>query len=179
MCLGKEVHFVEKQTKNRITRDMIEKNLYAGNKADIQAYLIWGGSLSVVFIPHTIGLVAVFASFFENLFLKIACCSLIGIIMSSPVWLFLVFLIISLRERALLQNGEFEIVVRTVSDKTEGVIRRHPVEYLHFEGFKEVAVDHATFQMASHGDEFYIVHYKPKRSIEMLYPAKMYELFTK
>ena len=54
-------------------------------------------------------------------------------------------------------------------------VSKHIVEFLHFEGFKKIVVDHTIFQLTSRGDEFYIIRYQNKKAIKLLYPVKMYE----
>ena len=48
---------MEKQTKNEITREFIEKELRFYNTADIRSTLVLCGGLSLFFVPLTIGVV--------------------------------------------------------------------------------------------------------------------------
>ena len=75
----------------------------------------------------------------------------------------------------MLARGDFDIVTRDVSYKSEEMVQRRLENYLHFCEFNKISVGHTTFQLASAGDTFYIVHYKAKKDIKLLYSAKMYE----
>lgn len=167
---------MEKQTKNIITREWVEKELRFYNTADIRSTLVLCGALSLLFVLLTVGLVWGFFALFKNIWLKILLSVLMGGLTSAPVWINLLSLIVSLKERKLLNCGEFDIVTRDVSYKSEKMVYRHIQEYLHFSDFKEFSVGHTTFQLASAGDTFYIVHYNAKKDIKLLYSAKMYEL---
>ncbi len=166
---------MEKQTKNIITREWVEKELRFYNTADIRSTLVLCGVLSLLFLPLTIGIVYAICALIENILLKIVLSVIIGAITSAPIWINLLRLRGSLTERKLLENGDFDIVIRNVQYKSEKIVHRHIEEYLHFDDFEEFSVEHTTFQLASQGDAFYIIHYKTKRLIKLLYSAKMYE----
>ena len=180
MCLSRKVErgewsAVEKQTKNIITREWVEKELRFYNTADIKAMLVLCGALSLVLIPFTVGFVYAICVFVPNVALKIILSVLIGALSTAPVWINLLGLRGALSERKLLRRGEFDIAVRTVTRKSEKPVYRHVEEFLHFDDFEEISFGHTKFQLASHGDEFYIVHYKTRKTIKLLYSAKMYE----
>lgn len=166
---------MEKQTKNVITRDFVAKELKFFNTADIRSILVLCGGLSLVFLPLTFGLVYGILCLFEALLLKIILSFVVGVIISAPVWINLLTLPKILAERALLLKGDFEITVKTVLYKNEKIVRRHTEGFLHFEGFKECSVGNTTFQLTSEDDEFYIVHYRSRDSIKLLYFTKIYE----
>ena len=107
--------------------------------------------------------------------MKTALSIFIGGITSSPIWLFFLLTREALCERKMLARGDFDIVTRDVSYKSEEMVHRHLEKYLHFCEFNKISVGHTTFQLASAGDTFYIVHYKAKKDIKLLYSAKMYE----
>ena len=69
---------MEKQTKNVITRDFIEKELRFYNTADIRSTLVLCGGLSLFFVPLTIGAVYGFFALLENVCLKILLSVLVG-----------------------------------------------------------------------------------------------------
>lgn len=167
---------MEKQTKNIITRELIEKELRFYNTADIKSALVMLGPVSLFFLPITVGFMyGILSSIkIENILFKVVLALLVGSITSSPIWLYLVSLRTALAERRLLLRGEFDVVVREVLYKSEKIVHRHTEEFLHFNDFKEISVDHTTFQLASQGDIFYIVHYKSKNYIKLLYSDKMY-----
>lgn len=166
---------MEKMTKNVITREFIEKELRFYNTADIRSTLVLCGGLSLFFVPLTIGAVYGLFALLENVYLKILLSVLVGGLTSAPIWINLLPLKTSLREQKLLQNGDFDIVVCEVQYKDEKLVYRHTEKILHFNGFKEVSVGNVNYDLVSQGDEFYIVHYKGKTNVELLYATKMYE----
>lgn len=166
---------MEKQTKNIITREWIEKELRFYNTADIRSTLVVCGALSLIFVPLTFGAVYGIFLLSVNILLKLLFSLLTGAITSAPIWMNLLTLRGAFAERKMLQHGDFDIVTREVLYKSEKPYRRHIEEFLHFAGFKGIMVGHTTFQLASKGDEFYIVHYKTKNAISLLYSVKLYE----
>lgn len=165
--------------KHIITREWIEKELRFYNTADIRSTLVLCGALSLLFVPLTIGAVCGFFAMLENVWLKIVLSVIIGGLTSAPIWLNLLTLRTSLKERKLLQNGDFDIVVREVQYKDEKTVRRHTEKFLYFVGFKEISVGNVNYDLVSQGDEFYIVHYKGHTAIKLLYSLKMYEYSEK
>ena len=166
---------MQKQTKNIITREWVEKELRFYNTADIRSCLVVCSSVALVFIPLTVLCVYGTSLFFKNIFVKILSCILIGVLISCPVWLNLLSLRGFLAEKKRLANGDFEIVTREVLYKSEKLVHRHIEEFLHFKDFKEISVGHTDFQLASAGDLFYLIHYKGEKSISLFYSCKMYE----
>ncbi len=166
---------MNKQTKNVISREWVERELRFYNTADIRYTLV----LSIAFTPFFV-LFAVLSAYsvcssIENILLKIVLSIIACGITSSPIWFILFVLRNAFAERKMLQRGEFDIVTREVLYKSEKAVNRHIVELLHFQDFKEISVSHTIFQLSSVGDTFYIIHYKTKNVIKLLYSAKMYE----
>ena len=157
---------MEKQTENVITREFIEKELSFYNTADIRSNIVFLASVSILFIPLTFILVWCILFVFQKLILKIIFCVLIGLVISVPVWVALLYLRNSLSERKWLQSGTFEVTVRELSYKTERVVQRHIEEFFSFSDFKDIAVSNTTYQLSSLGDEFYIIHYPKKDRIK-------------
>ena len=170
---------MEKQTKNEITREFIEKELRFYNTADIRSILVLCGVLSLFFVPLTIGVVYGFFALLENVYLKILLSVLVGGLTSAPVWINLLSLKTSLTERKLLQNGDFDIAVCEVQYKDEKSVYRHTEKFLHFVGFKEVSVGNVDYDLTSQGDKFYLIHYKGLTDIKFIYSLKMYVLKEK
>ena len=166
---------MEKQTKNILTRESIEKELRSYNTADIRSTLALCAALSLLFIPLTVGAVYGIFALLKNTLLKILLSVLIGGLTSAPIWINLLALIRNLRERKLLQNGDYNILVCGVQYKDEKPVHRHTEKFLHFNGFEEVLVENVNYDIVSQGDEFYIVHYKGHTTIKLLYSLKMYE----
>ena len=164
-----------KETKNIITREFIEKGLRFYNTADIKSSLVLCGVGSLFFLPITVGVICGMFSLFENILMKITFSVIVGGIVSAPIWINLLGLMHALSERKLLVGGYFDIVSRDVLYKSEKRVHRHLESYLHFSDFKETSVGHTIFQLTSAGDTFYIVHYKAKKYIKLLYSAKMYD----
>ncbi len=166
---------MEKQTKNVITREYIEKELRFYNTADIRSTLVLCGALSLLFMPLTVGVVCGFFALLKNIWLKILLSVLVGGLTSAPIWINLLSLKTSLTERKLLQNGDFDITVCEVQYKDEKPVQRHTEKFLHFVGFKEVSVGNVNYDFVSPGDEFYLVHYKGHTTIKLLYSLIMYD----
>ena len=166
---------MKRQTKNIITREWVEKELRFYNTADIRSSLVLCGALSPLFLALTFMLVYGAFAVFDAIWLKIVVAVLTGVIISSPVWIHLIYLYHRLAERKKLLRGEFDITIRPVSQKREKIIYRHLEEFLYFEDFEEISVQHTTFQLASPGDDFYIVHYKGGKLIKLFYPLKTHE----
>ena len=167
---------MEKQTKNVITREFIEKELGFYNTAHIRSTLVLCAGLSLLFVPITVLAVCGVCWAFTAVLLEIIISVLLGAALSAPVWINLLCLIPKLKERKLLQNGEFDITVCEMSYKEKKTVRRHTENVLHFVGFEGASVASTTFDLASQGDEFYVVHYKGLTGIELLYPLNLYEL---
>ena len=170
---------MEKQTKNEITREFIEKELRFYNTADIRSTLVLCGGLSLLFVPFTVGIVCGIFALLQTAWIEILLSILIGALTSAPIWINLLSLRMSLKERKLLQNGDFDIVVCKVQYKDEKLVHRHTEKFLHFNGFKEVSVGNVNYDLVSQGDEFYIVHYKGRTEIKFIYSLKMYVLKEK
>ncbi len=166
---------MKKQTKNQINRAFVEKELRFYNTADIRATLVTGGAMCFLFIPF-----AAFCAYFiwitvDASFLRFLLSAVGAILFSCPAWLHVIALVKSLLERKQLNNGEFDVAVRKVTYKDEKIVHRHVEQYLTFEGFAELSVGHTTYELATYGDVFYLVHYRGKKEIKLLYPEKMYE----
>ena len=167
---------MEKQTKNVITREFIEKELRFYNTAYIRSTLVLCAGLSLLFVPLTVLAVCGVCVAFTAVLLEIIISVLLGSVLSAPVWINLLCLIPKLKERKLLQNGDFVIAVCEMSYKEKKTVRRHTENVLHFVGFDGASVASTTFDLASQGDEFYVVHYKGLTGIELLYSLNLYEL---
>ena len=166
---------MEKQTKNIITRDWVEKELRFYNTADIKHSIFLFIIYTLVFLPITIAMLHGGGSSIKNTFLRIVLAIFLGGVMSSPIWISCFWILNALLERKMLMRGEFDIVTRELLCKSEKRVCRQLKEFLHFQDFRKKHVGHTTFQLASNGDIFYIVHYKTKKSIKLMYPAKMHE----
>ena len=167
---------MEKQTKNIITREWVEKELRFYNTADIRSRLVLCSVFTVILLPITIALIWGVVESFDHVLVEIFLSIFMGCITSSPILHFSLLIREALCEKKMLDRGEFDIVTRDVSYKSEEMVHRHIEEFLYFCEFDKISVGHTTFQLASVGDEFYIVHYKGKKDIKLFYSAKMYEL---
>ena len=161
--------------KNTITREWIEKELRFYNGADIKSSLVLCGVITLLLLPITIGLTYGIFILVKNLLIKIVSALIFLAIMCLPIGINAAMLCTALAERKLLLRGEFDVVIRDVLYKSEKLVNRHTEQMLHFQGFDEISVGSTTFQLAAEGDLFYIVHYKTKKKIRLLYSAKIYE----
>jgi hypothetical protein len=172
---------MEKQTKNIITREWIEKELWFYNTADLKVGI---GIFAIVFlvcIPFAAFFIGLIITVSYNLFFRILVSVLIGVLFIIPVAATAGGIFITVSERKKLKAGEFDIVVREMSYKIERATRRETILLLKFPDFREKRVDKTTYFHADIGDEFYIVHYrtnKAKKTAKLVYSFKMYEYVT-
>ncbi|MBE6650006.1 MAG: hypothetical protein E7613_01710 [Ruminococcaceae bacterium] len=170
----------EKYTKNILTRESIEKELIKENRTNIRTWciniiasviLLFALSWTVYLAFVTVG----------NILMKWICCIILGGGSATPTIIAFTKLYKSIKQKNMLRESEFNIVVERLQYKSDSVSirdrRRIPrIEgYLHFEGFNAYLVNSTEYQLASMGDDYYIVHYKNSKNIEMLFPTKMYE----
>ena len=166
---------MEKQTKNQINRAFVEKELRFYNTADIRYTLVLTATWSLIFLPITCLWIWYALTHIDNTFLKIAMFPVGIAVFSCPIWLNVLALIRCFAERKKLAKGEFEVTVRKVTYKEEKMVHRHVEEFLSFEGFSDISVPRTTYELSTFGDEFYLVHYKEKKTIKLFFPRKMYE----
>lgn len=167
---------MEEQTKNRITRAWVGKELREQNRRELRANAMMGALFTVIFVPITVlisycGVYRLIA----NLPVRVALTILSVALFSSPVWFALIVLGDTLWERKQLCCGNFDILTVPVAYKTERLTRYDLREVLGFAGFREKRVTHTVYQLTEKGDDFYLVRYGKSRRIQLLYPAKLYE----
>ena len=177
---------MDRDSKKIITREWVENELRFYNTADIK-YL----SVNLITLGLALGVPTYFCllltwSCFDSLWAKL--------LMSGPLAFLVLFIVFSilwqligkLRERRALKKGNFDVVLRTVQYKTEkGAYRRvrrrgrrrlQLVEYLVFDQFGAVEVDHDEYYRTNAGDEFYMaVYYLPKPKVRLRYSARSYQ----
>ena len=169
---------MNKQTKNIITHEYITEELRFQNSAAIRFALVLCGGFALVFLPLTAGIIYGIFKYIDRLPLEIILSAIIGGITSAPVWCMIFSLRQALTEKKMLDRGEFEIVTRDVLYKEEKIVNRHEEKFLCFGDFESVQVNQTVYDLASQGDEFYIVHYKNKPRVCLLYSFKTHELKT-
>ena len=158
-----------------LTRDGVEKVLRSLNKAEKRSILALFAVSTFFFLPGAVLSIYGICSEFSSTPLKILLSVFIGGLISSPFWLALWSLALVRKEKKLLDRGEFYITVQPLLYKSEDLVQRRLEEFLHFEGFRRIAVTHTTFQLASQGEDFYLIYYRGKKEITLLYAADMYE----
>lgn len=170
---------MEKQTKNIITREWVEKELRFFNRANTKTAILWGVAFSLLCIPVTIGIVSSVLKEFNNIIIELILCVLMGGVFISPVAAMVFTLIKELMEKKRIDRGEFEISVRELLYKEEKYERRgrshQTKKVLHFSDFDDVTSGGSIYQLASSDDIFYLVHYRGKHEVKLFYPEKMYE----
>ena len=164
---------MEKQTKNILTRAFVEKELRFYNKADIRGTILVGLALALIFVPIVLIVLSFVdaSSLPQRLFMQALTVFGLGL----PVWVYAYSLCCHLVVKRRLNRGEFEIVRRKVTYKSEKIVHRHTETFLSFEGFRDISVDSTTNNLTSPGDVFFIVRYQNENRIRLLYPEKMYE----
>ena len=166
---------MEKQKRNVITREWVEKELRFYNRADLRHGLLLFSVCSVIFIPLTVLLVYGFSTDMDTLIGKIFMTAFVGIVISAPVWAKGISLWRILKERILLRRGEFHVVTRPLLYKRQELVGRHTEYFLFFKDFKRASVDSTNYELAERDDEFYLVYYGTRKLILLLYSAKRYE----
>lgn len=168
---------MEKQTKNIISRQKIEKDLLFYNTASIKYAAVCLAAVILAFGSMIAFISPFFIDLYEKVWQKVIFVVVFGGVITAPVWFVLPQLIRSLMERKWLKNGDFEIATRHLLYKEDKPVRykRSTQEVFHFEGFDEVWAGHTDYQLASMGDEFYIVHYKGSKKAQMVFSLKMYQ----
>jgi hypothetical protein len=175
-----------KQTKNPIDRQMIERELYEINRSETGIAAISLAVVTVMFVALAAALSWFTAIICDNSVLRLILMIMICSLCLVPSAVFLVSLIRALSEKKLLRNRAIEIVMCELLHKDErlsvrlranrpNMLNLYARQQFYFSGFtpREVAGD--TYQLGAVGDEYYIVHYKGKDRIKLLYSAKMYE----
>ena len=173
---------MSKQTKNIITREEVVKELQTSRKANFYFCLLMLGMSLLFFLPFIVGIIYAFCSWADSMWAKVLFSAFFGGLMLVWICINLLWLWRNRKRKKMLQRGNFDIVTREVLYKSETILagRRRlgmsdTSKFLHFSGFAKRQVNQDVFQRTSQGDAFYIVHYKTKGTIELLYPAKMYE----
>ncbi len=170
---------MEKQTKNIITREAIEKKLRADNVAGLKhtgitffvsalVGIVWFSfSVPSLFKAPNFGLGILFFLF-----------SIIGTV---PAFVMLAGFLKNFKEYRHLKNGDVEIVTRPLLYETEETCytRKTRMEYtkhkFHFEGFDAFLASPEQSKAFTRDDEFYIVYYKGSKKIRLMYSLKFYE----
>ena len=166
---------LKKQTKNVITREFVEKELRFYNTADIRYTSVILTIMALFMIPITVGAVGYFSLWCDVAWINALATIFVGSLFAFPVLVPLFSLIRSLVERKLLNRGDFVITRTRLLYKSDRIISRQLEELLHFEGFRQAVVTPFAYEIATPGDDYYIVHYKGKRSIKLFYSTKRYE----
>jgi hypothetical protein len=175
---------VERESKQIITREWVENELRFYNTADIKYLTVNLFSLGLV-----LGLLIYLAlllgwSVTASLWLKIVPTCLLGGVYLIIMGSLLAQLIEHLMERRALKKGNFDVVVRQVQYKTEKLDHRYAArhhhlrleEYLVFDQFGAIKVDHDEYSRTSAGDEFYmVVYYLPKPKVRLRYSKRSYQ----
>ena len=168
-----------KETKNVITRETVKEELLFYNTADIRTILVICIPLLLLCIPIFIAVYYAIFLLKEDMWLKIVLSVFLVITACLPISYPVLLLAKSLIERKRIKQDEFYIVNRQLLYKSEkikhGFQHGRYEELLHFKDFKEFAVEHIIYQLSSGGEDFYIVYFNGSKSIERVYPAKMYE----
>lgn len=159
-----------KQTKNKITREFVLKELLFYNGAKMKSGFVMLGVFALVWVPAVIGFVLTVGK---------AQCFLWGGLFLLAAYVPVYTLIRCFLDRAALKRDSFDVFVREVSYKSEELLNRRLVEYLHFPDFNKVSPGHTVYQLADVGDAFYLVVYRSGKEVVLLYHTDMYEYTEK
>ena len=161
-------------TKNILTREALEKELRHLNAADLR--FAW--TQLVTAAPFLLLFALLTGYGFRNgrdLIAKIFFALIAVAIVSGGLFLLIRNICLAYAERKKLAAGEFLLTHRTLFSKREKCVYRHTEKCFSFEGFEEITVGHTEYQLASPGDEYYIVFYPNEKSVQLLYPCSRYE----
>ena len=169
---------MEKQTKNIITKKMIESKLDFLTKADIRAsVLLYFLGFVVSFLVFGVIFGGAYAMWGHAEGIVLGAVGAVGLILLIGYFIKDVYGVIS--SRRSVKRGEIEVSIEALSykaEEAEGDGRSwRLVRYFYFPSFSKTAVGNTEFQLASNGDEFYIVHYKGEDRAVLLYSLKRYE----
>ena len=164
-----------KETKNILTRQLVEKELRFYNKADIRSSALLIACLTPLFgglaALMTVGVLGLI----DHIGLRIFLLILILPTMTAPIWINLLSLISGLKEKRMLDKGEFEIVKKQLNHRSQRTEHRHIRYYFHFIGFEDRQVDKSTYDMTAEDEGFYLVHLTSKYYIKLFYPESRYD----
>lgn len=170
---------MEKQTKNIISREEIEKRLRSDNRASLKhTAFVFFVMLLVCSVVSAIFIVAGVEA--ENLVLGIISV-IFAAMVTVPAWVMLASFVKDIIERKHIKNGDFETVMLPLLYETEETryTRRTRMEYtqykFHFEGFDAFLASPEQSKRFTRGDEFYIVYYKGSKKIRLLYSCAFCE----
>lgn len=166
---------MEKETKNIITRSSVEKELRSCNTANLRISLILNSVLLPPYILLIVGIVYGIFMCINDLILDIIISAVLVVGLAIFPFNILRPLGFIISEKRLLDRGEFDIITADVIEKRKKTVSRHEAKILVFAGFEGVAVSSTTYDLCSVRDEFYIVYYRGKNTISLLYPTKMYK----
>ena len=169
---------MEKQTKNIITKKMIESELDFLTKADIRASVrLYFPGFVICFLGSGIILWGAYEMREHAEGIVLGAIGVVALILLIGYFIKDVYGVIS--SRRSVKRGESEVSIEALSykaEEAEGDGRSwRLVRYFYFPSFSKTAVGNTEFQLASNGDEFYIVHYKGEDRAELLYSLKRYE----
>ena len=165
-------------TKNVLTRESLAKELRVLNAADIR------GAWTQFCIAAPFLLLTLFLSGygFKGTRYPIGTTLIASIAVVISLWAFYLLIreiCLAYAERKKLAAGEFRLTHRTLFSKREKFVYRrsasHVEELFSFEEFGEVVVGHTEYQLASPGDEYYIVSYPNEKRMKLFYSCKRYE----
>ena len=166
----------EIQTKERITRNTIEQELWRTNAAEIRG-TVFSMSYTLLF-GGLVSLVLYIAGSQIHLYPVVTI--LLALLPMIPFFVILRLLFIVLKERRLLQDGAFDIISSTLfsKDETYNHVRRELNRYFYFESYPPCEVSYTAYQIASPGDSYYIVLYRSKKPyIKNFYAQNAYDLW--
>ena len=168
-----------KETKNILTRQLVEKELRFYNTADIRSSVLLIACLTPLFGGLAAIMTAGVLGLIDHIGVRIFLLILILPTMTAPIWINLLSLISSLKEKRMLDKGEFEIVKKQLNHKSQKTENRHNHRhiryYFHFIGFMDRRVDKSTYDMTAEDEGFYLVHLTSKYYIKLFYPESRYD----
>lgn len=185
-----------KQTKNIITREEIKSKLVSENGRDLIFHSILGIAIFLLFLPINFFILNAIWNMNNGVWIKILFTLLDFVALNVPFILDVIAVVYLLTEKKKIKQDEFEITVLSLIYKEDTVARRFnfkrlvkrgPItkssgtaqrlsKRLHFANFDAEDVSDTIYDLASNGDDFYIVYFKGENYVEQIYPAKMYEL---
>ena len=165
----------EKQTRNQISREWVAGELRRSNTAQLRAGIVRCAAVSVLVIPLTVLLISLILWEYENAAVEALLSLLLCAVLIGPIVYQIYRIVVCFLERGQLDRGEFDVIVSPLACKHEKMIRRHIVEYLHFDGYRDIPVGKTEYTLADAGDRYYLVVFRGKAEAALLYSAERYE----
>jgi hypothetical protein len=165
-----------KPTKNVITKEAVLESMREGNRAALPYILIPFIITSLVLLTPAFFLFRYLILATAPPLLRIALGLGAAIPLCGPSIYFFVRICIHFSERRMLKNGQVVWEKLPLLEKHEKLVHRHTEPTFRFHGLWDVCVSSTAYRLVDRGDEYYILHFKGKKTVRRLYAVETHEL---